>query len=136
VRAISAFFFPSFPRPFSRLTCHISPTASFPFSVLLFSLSAFPPSFHSIFLSFVFGFFCYSPLRLTTDMGCNWPLISISVEYGGYRICFFFCGGSRLVGRVLVCGSDVAVVVAAVAQPRFPFLSLFSFNLRDSWLLV
>lgn len=38
-------------------------------------------------------------------------------------------------GRVLVCGSDVAVVAAAVAQPSFLFF-LFSFNFRDSWLLV
>ena len=39
-------------------------------------------------------------------------------------------------GRVLVCGSDVAVVAAAVAQPSFVFSFLFSFNFRDSWLLV
>lgn len=38
-------------------------------------------------------------------------------------------------GRVLVCGSEVAVVAAAVAQPSFLFLSFFLsiFGIHGYW---
>jgi len=40
------------------------------------------------------------------------------------------------VGRVLVRGSEVAVVAAAGCSTEFSFSFLFSSNLWDSWLLV